>query len=84
MSIKAYGSRIIIKKLEGSNVSSGGIVLPKTRHSNWAKVVSIGRGQNAALIGKTILVSDYTGTEIDIDGDVHFVIEEKDIVATKE
>lgn len=82
--IKAYGEKIIIKKLTGSDISSGGIVLPKSRHSNWAKVVSVGPGAKQQLLNKAILVHDYAGTEVELDDGVHFVIEESDIVATKE
>ena len=84
MIVKAYGKRIIIKKLTGSNVTPGGIVLPKARHSNWAEIVSVGDGRSEDLLGKIVLVLDYAGTEIDLDNGVHFVIEESDIVATKE
>ncbi len=81
----AFGKNIIVRKEEGSKTTPGGIVLPKARHSGWAKVISTGINVSAREIleGTLVLVGDYAGVEVNVNDEVLHVIHEDDIVAYK-
>ena len=90
-SIKPLGQRVLVKRLDAEEVSTGGIVLPDTAQEKpqEAEVVSLGTGgkdDNGNDItftvneGDKVLISKYGGTDVKVNGDDLLIINEGDIL----
>jgi len=91
MKIKPLNDRVIVKRVEQEQKTSGGIIIPDTAKEKPQEglVVAVGPGKRdddgkrTALEvkeGDRILFGKYAGTEIKIDGDEHIFMREDDIL----
>lgn len=92
MKLKPLNDRVLVKRLESEEVTSGGIIIPDSAKEKPQKgqVVAAGPGKlddKGALVkmavkaGDVVLFTKYAGTEIKIDGVEHLVLREDDILA---
>ena len=90
--IKPLGPRVLIKRLDEQEESSGGIIIPDTAKEKpqEAEVVGLGTGgkdENGNDIEFTVkkkdkvLISKYGGTDIKIDRKDLLIVNESDILA---
>ena len=88
---KPLGARLLVKPLEGEDVTPGGIVLPETAKEEPQKgeVLAVGpgardeAGKRIAMdvaVGNKILFAKYAGTEIKIDNDKLLILRESDVL----
>jgi chaperonin GroES len=91
MKIKPLNDRVIVKRVEQEQKTSGGIIIPDTAKEKPQEglVVAVGpgkrddEGKRTALEvkeGDRILFGKYAGTEIKIDGEEHIFMREDDIL----
>ena len=91
MKIKPLNDRVIVKRVEQEQKTSGGIIIPDTAKEKPQEglVVAVGpgkrddEGKRTALEvkeGDRILFGKYAGTEIKIDGEEHILMREDDIL----
>lgn len=89
--IKPLGQRVLIKRIEAEEKTSGGLFLPDTAKEKpqEAEVISIGTGGRddqgkeipfTVKKGDRVLISKYGGTEIKLDGEDYLIISESDIL----
>jgi len=95
MGIRPLQDRIIVKRLDEEEKTSGGIIIPDTAKEKpqEGKVVAVGKGK-VGEDGKTtpldvkkgnkVLFSKYAGTEVNIDGEEHLIIREDDVLGVIE
>jgi len=92
LNLKPLGDRVVIKPLEGEEVTPSGIVLPETAKEKPQKgeVLSVGpgardeEGKRIAMdvkAGDKVLFAKYAGTEIKIDSEKLLILRETDILA---
>ena len=92
MKIRPLYDRILVKRIEESNKTAGGIFIPDTAKEKpqEALVVAVGNGkviEDGSLrklevkAGDKVLFSKYSGNEIKIDGTEHLILREDDILA---
>ena len=92
MKIRPLHDRILIKRLEEEDKSTGGIIIPDTAKEKpiQGKVIAVGKGKimnNGDVIppdvkkGDKVLFGKYAGTEVKIDGEEHLLMREDDILA---
>jgi chaperonin GroES len=90
--IRPLGEKVLIKRLEAEEMTSGGIVLPDTAKEKPQKgsVLAVGDGKllndgsRAALQvskGEKVLFASYAGTEIKVGGEEYLLMDESDILA---
>jgi chaperonin GroES len=95
MKIRPLQDRIIVKRLEGEEVTAGGIIIPDSAKEKpqEGKVIAVGKGKIGedgkiqpldVKKGDKVLFSKYAGNEIDIDGDEHLIVREDDILGVIE
>jgi chaperonin GroES len=95
MKIRPLYDRILVKRIEESNKTAGGLFIPDTAKEKpqEALVVAVGNGkiiEDGSLrklevkAGDKILFSKYSGNEIKIDGTEHLILREDDILAVLE
>ncbi len=92
MKIVPLNDKLIVKRMEAEEKTSGGIVLPDSAREKprQGKVLSVGDGKLNAngtrqaftvKEGDRILFSSWAGSEVRIDGEEFLIMTEDDILA---
>jgi len=95
MKIRPLQDRIIVKRIEGDEVSPGGIIIPDSAKEKpqEGKVIAVGKGKIGedgkvqpldVKKGDKVLFSKYAGSEVNIDGNEHLIIREDDVLGVLE
>jgi chaperonin GroES len=95
MKIRPLHDRVIVKRVEEDQKTSGGIYIPDTAKEKpiQGKVIAVGAGKRdkagkvialEVKAGDRVLFSKYSGTEVKIDGEEHLIMREDDILAVLE
>lgn len=90
--LKPLGDRIVIKVIEDTEQTSGGIFIPDSAKEKPQKgeVVAVGEGKindkgerepMDVKVGETILYAKYAGTDIKMDGVEYKILSVKDALA---
>lgn len=91
MKIKPLGERVLLKRVEEDEQVRGGIIIPDSakEKSQEAEVVALGTGKkddNGKVIpfnvkkGDKVLLPQYGGTTVKIDGIEYILVEEDSIL----
>ena len=89
--IRPLADRVLVERLEGAEVSTGGIVIPDTAKEKpqRARVVAVGPGrlnEDGKRIkpdlreGDHILIGKYSGTEVKVDDTDYVILREDDVL----
>ena len=92
MKFRPLHDRVIVKRVEEEEKTSGGIIIPDAAKEKpqQGKVIAVGKGkilENGKVSpldvkkGDRILFGKYSGQEIKIDGEEHLIMREDDILA---
>ena len=92
MNFKPLHDRVLVRRIEGEEKTSGGLIIPDTAKEKpqEGEVIAVGEGarkDNGELIapavkaGDRILFGKYSGTDIKVDGVEHLILREDDILA---
>ena len=94
MKIRPLQDRIIVKREDGEETTSGGIIPDTAKEKpQEGKVIAVGNGKVNedgkvqpldVKKGDKILFSKYAGTEINIEGVEHLIIREDDVLGVVE
>jgi chaperonin GroES len=92
MDIQPLGDRVVVKRIEGEEeTTEGGIVIPPSAQGtpNKAEVVAVGSGvqKNGEVVkpdvseGDTVLIGEFSGSEIEVDGEEYVFLEGDQVLA---
>ena len=92
MKLQPLNDRILVKRLESEEKTTGGLYIPDTAKEKPCKgqVIAAGpgkvdeKGERIAVSvkkGDMVLFNKYAGTEVKLDGEDHLVLREEDILA---
>ena len=95
MSLRPLQDRILVERMEETEKTKGGIIIPDTAKEKPAegKVVATGNGrvgEDGTLIpmdlkvGDTILFSKYGGTEVKVEGIDYLIMRQDDVLGVIE
>jgi len=95
MKIRPLHDRILVKRMEESEVRRGGIIIPDTAKEKpqEGKVIAAGNGKVAddgkripldVKAGDKILFGKYSGNEVKIEDEEYLIIREEDVLAILE
>ncbi|MBQ7573305.1 MAG: co-chaperone GroES [Clostridia bacterium] len=94
MNIKPLGDRVVIKMLEAEETTKSGIILTSKAQEKpqVAEVVAVGPGgmvdgkevKMEVKVGDKVLMSQYAGTEVKLDGEEYTILRQSDILAKVE
>ena len=95
MNIRPLGDRVIVKRIEEEEKSSGGIIIPDSAKEKplEGEVVAVGSGkvlENGKKqpldikAGDRVLFGKYAGTDVKIEGEEHLILREDDILGVIE
>ncbi|MSR69440.1 MAG: co-chaperone GroES [Phycisphaerales bacterium] len=92
MKVRPLGDKIIVKRNEAQTKTDSGIFLPETAKDKpkQGKIVALGSGILNKDTGKympfsvkkgdTVIFTNYSGTEIKIDGETLLIMTEEDVL----
>ncbi len=91
MKIRPLHDRVLVRRIDQDEKSSGGIIIPDTAQEKpmEGKVVAVGKGARGddgkvhpldVKKGDRILFGKWSGTEVKMDGDELLVMKESDIM----
>lgn len=89
--ITPLGQRVLLKRIDAEEVSAGGIVLPDSAKEKpqEAIVVALGTGgknedgsdfEFSVKVNDKVLLAQYGGTDVKVNGEEHLLISEGDIL----
>ena len=92
MKFRPLHDRVVVKRIDAEEKSSGGIIIPDTAKEKpmEAEVVAVGEGKFAddgkripmsVKVGNKVLIGKYTGTEVKIEDVDHVIVREDEILA---
>jgi len=92
MSIRPLGEKILLKRVEAEEKTTGGIVLPETAKEKPKEgtVMALGdgkllnngeRAEFQVKNGEKVIFTSYGGTEVKVDGEEYLLMSEDDILA---
>ena len=95
MKIRPLQDRILVKRLEETGKTKGGIIIPDTAKEKpqEGKVISVGKGRVLedgtqrkldVKAGDKILFGKYAGTDVKIDEEDYLIMREDDILGVIE
>ena len=90
--IRPLHDRVLVKRLAGEEVSTGGIIIPDEAmdRPDEGKVVAVGTGRKmdngsvlpmAVKIGDKVFFSPYCGIDVEVDGEDFLIMNEDNILA---
>ena len=95
MKIRPLHDRIIVQRIEETEQSIGGIIIPDTAKEKpqQGKVIAVGGGKKKddgkvvpmdVAPGDLILLGKYSGQEIKIEGEEYLIMREEEVLAVLE
>ena len=91
MALKPLHDRVLVRRLEGDEKTSGGLIIPDSAKEKPAEGVVIACGEGArkdsgefiamaVSNGDKILFGKWSGTEVTVDGEELLIMKESDIL----
>ena len=95
MKIRPLYDRVMVKRLDSEDRTTGGLYIPDTAKEKpvEAKVVAVGQGRVLedgkirkldVKEGDRVLFAKYSGNEIKLNGEDHLILREEDLLAVLE
>ncbi|HUW83395.1 MAG TPA: co-chaperone GroES [Phycisphaerae bacterium] len=95
MKIRPLGDKVLVKRLEAEEKTTGGIVLPDTAKEKpkrgtiqavgGGKLLDSGeRSKPQVKKGDEVIFTSYAGTEVKVNGEELLIMDESDILAVVE
>ena len=95
MKVVPLNDKILVKRLEAEDKTTGGILLPDSAKEKprQGKILSLGEGMRLdsgkrapfqVKVGDRVLFTSYAGTEVEVNGEEHLIMTEDDILAVVE
>lgn len=88
--IKPLGDRVVIKRVEAEEKTTGGLILTSAAKEmpNMAEVVAVGPGTKdepmELKVGDKVIFAKYSGTDVKYEGEEYTIMRQAEILATIE
>jgi len=83
MKIRPMNGRVVVRPVESSEQTKGGIVIPDTakEKSQEGEIVAVADDATEEVaVGDRVIYKEYGGTEVDVDGQKHVILETDDLL----
>ena len=94
MTIRPLADRVVIKMTEAEEVSKGGIILAGSAKEkpSVAEVIAVGEGgmvdghevKMELKVGDKVLVGQYAGSKVKLDGEGYTIVHQSEVLAVVE
>jgi chaperonin GroES len=81
MNFKPLGKRVLVKRVEETNTTSSGIIIPDNAKEKPSRgeVVAVSSEISEVVNGNEVLFGKYSGNEVTLDGEKYIVLDIEDI-----
>ncbi len=85
MNFKPLGDRVLVERVEETNTTASGIIIPDNAKEkpSEGKVLAVGSDVEEVKEGDVVVFGKYSGTELVLDGNEYLVLEVSDILGIK-
>ena len=85
MNFKPLGDRVLVERVEETNTTASGIIIPDNAKEkpSEGKVLAIGSDVEEVKEGDVVVFGKYSGTDLVLDGNEYLVLEVSDILGIK-
>jgi len=82
MNFQPLGDRVLIQRIQESNTTASGIIIPDTatEKPSQGTVVALGSEVKEVVLNDTVVFGQYVGSELTLDGTKYLVLETKDLL----
>ena len=82
MNFKPLGERVLVERVEETNTTASGIIIPDNAKEkpSKAKVVAVSSEVKDVEVGDIVVFGKYSGNELALDGIEYLVLETSDIL----
>ena len=94
MTIKPLGDKVVIKKLKAEETTKSGIILASAAQEKpqVAEIIAVGPGgviegnevKMEVSVGQKVIIRDYAGTTVKLEGEEVIIVRQEDILAVVE
>ena len=87
MKIRPLGNRVLLKPIEAETRTKSGLYIPESAKEKplQAEVLAVGEGELVKVkVGDKVIHESYGGSEVNINGEKHIIMDIKDILAIVE
>jgi chaperonin GroES len=87
MKLKPLGARALVKMSEREEQTASGIILPDTAREKpqTTEVAAVGDPEEVKVsAGDVVVLAKYSGTEVNIEGEDHLIVDSDDILGVVE
>ncbi len=92
MRLRPLGSRVVVRPLHSEEKTPSGIIIPDTAKEKprRGEVIAVGSGKRLkngkrvpldVMVGDKVIFSEYSGDEVEINGEKYLIMDESDILA---
>ena len=85
MNFKPLGDRVLVQRVEETNTTASGIIIPDNAKEkpSEARVVAVGSEVEEIKVDDIVVFGKYSGTELTLDSKEYLVLEVSDILGIK-
>ncbi len=85
MNFKPLGDRVLVERVEETNTTASGIIIPDNAKEkpSEGKVLAIGSEVEEVKVDDIVVFGKYSGTELVLDGKEYLVLDVSDILGIK-
>ena len=94
MTIKPLADKVVVKKLQAEETTKSGIILSSgaQQKPQIAEIIAVGPGgivdgneiKMEVKVGEKVIIRDYAGTNVQLDGEEYIIVRQDDIAAIVE
>ena len=94
MTIKPLADKVVVKKLQAEETTKSGIILSSgaQQKPQIAVIIAVGPGgvvdgneiKMEVQVGQKVIIRDYAGTNVKLDGEEYIIVRQDDIAAIVE
>ena len=94
MTIKPLADKVVVKKLQAEETTKSGIILSSgaQQKPQIAEIIAVGPGgivdgneiKMEVKVGEKVIIRDYAGTNVKLDGEEYIIVRQDDIAAVVE
>ncbi len=94
MTIKPLADKVVVKKLQAEETTKSGIILSSgaQQKPQIAEIIAVGPGgvvdgndiKMEVQVGQNVIIRDYAGTNVKLEGEEYIIVRQDDIAAIVE
>ena len=94
MTIKPLADKVVVKKLQAEETTKSGIILSSgaQQKPQIAEIIAVGPGgivdgneiKMEVKVGEKVIIRDYAGTTVKLEGEEYIIVRQDDIAAVVE